>query len=190
MGKPKPVPVFDMDAVVQRLEACARDLAAIHEASARRDHQARLAALTVDADLWAAFQVFREPTADRPASVAMLIDAMNSAVSAVKGSTLESFKGKVERLRLELAVGPPFPWRTRLRVLHPDEQARREQAMAELEKDEREWAEYWRWLDTPKHKRQPANMLPPHRARAARQDAAPVSPPGAAPHIPELHPLA
>ncbi|MDT4881408.1 hypothetical protein FQZ97_1172660 [compost metagenome] len=120
----------------------------------------------------------------------MLIAAMNSAVSAVKGPTLEGFKGKVERLRLELAVGPPFPWRTRLRVPQPDEQARQAQAMADFEQSEREWAAYWRWLDTPKHKRQPVTMLPPHLARAARQDTAPASPPAAAPHIPEPHPIA
>ncbi|MCY1310730.1 hypothetical protein D9M70_609550 [compost metagenome] len=120
----------------------------------------------------------------------MLIDEMKSAVSSEKGPTLDGFKSKIECLRRELEAGPPFPWRTRLRVLHPDEQARREQVMAELEESEREWAVYWNWLDTPKHKRQPATMLPPHRARAARQDAAPVCPPATAPHIPELHPIA
>lgn len=126
--KSKPVPVFDIDAVVQRLAACARDLAAIHEANERRDHQARLASLTVDAELWAAFQAFREPTADRPGSVAMLIDEMKSAVSAEKGPTLDGFKSKIECLRRELEAGPPFPWRTRLRILHPDELARRARA--------------------------------------------------------------
>lgn len=185
--KSKPAPVFDVDAVVQRLAACERDLLAIHETIARRDHQARLDSLTEDADLWAAFQVLREPTADRPASVAMLIEAMQAAVSAEKGPTLAAFKSGINHLRWQLRDGPPFPWRTRLRELHPEEQARRAQAMAEFEESERQWTAYWNWLDTPKHKRQPATMLPPHLARKASQGASPASPPATAPHTPAPH---
>ena len=179
--KSKPAPVFDVDAVVQRLAACERDLLAVHEAIASREHASRLASLTVDAELWAAFQALREPTADRPASVAMLIEAMQADVSASSGPTLASFKAGIDHLRWQLRDGPPFPWRTRLRELHPDEQARRAQAVAEFEESERQWAAYWNWLDTPKHKRQPVTMLPPNRARAARQATAPHTP---APHLP------